>query len=68
MMLSEEVSNTNSIVIDLTVLAPQSTMHISSMLTITPPIRSQVLGLWCSTPLQTIFQLYRGGQFIGGGN
>jgi len=22
-----------------------------------------VLGLWCSTPLLTIFQLYRGGQF-----
>jgi len=21
------------------------------------------LGLWCSTPLRTIFQLYRGGQF-----
>jgi hypothetical protein len=26
-------------------------------------IRDRWLGLWCSTPLATIFQLYRGGQF-----
>jgi uncharacterized surface protein with fasciclin (FAS1) repeats len=26
------------------------------------------LGLWCLMPLRAIFQIYRGVQFIGGGN
>ena len=26
------------------------------------------LGVWCLKPLYAIFHLYRGGQFIGGGN
>ena len=29
---------------------------------------NNLMGLWSLMPLSTIFQLYRGGHFIGGGN
>jgi hypothetical protein len=54
---------------------PVKSVPIATKIAISTPVYSEIskfeiggFGLWCLTPLLTIFQLYRGGKFFDGGN